>query len=221
MVSIVRRVRRAAWIVVAVGVVGLGACISPLEEEMPCPQCLAKSDSAGVWRYRIEALDPEDEKSGRCLAERTTGTVRFQITEDYLFAWLLTEPLTVEGCSGYQLLDCGALIIGAWKVRHFDKRTYCPDRTGEWISIIEENGSCYHWYERRYIQVDWSFNLGIHNEVERLTDGVIEVEPIHHDAPSPNDALFPEIDLGAASRAKRLSVSSVGLARLSTCTDPD
>jgi len=213
-------VRSAVCAVAATGLLLLGACVAPLEEERPCTYCLAKSDFAGVWTYRIRPLDSEEEKSGSCSPERTTGEVRFEIHEDYLYAWLLAESPLAEACNTLNYPDCDERLVGAWEVRHYDLAPRCAEPTGEWISWIEENTYGCPWYERLYVQVFWCQNYALPFEVDRLADGAIEVEPLQYHVTSPSDPLVPEIDLRGTTGVKRLSVNAFGFARLASCSEP-
>ena len=87
------------------------------------------------------------------------------------------------------------------------------------LNILTENPCQPPWYERPYVRVDWAKNLALPFEMDRLTNNAIEAEPLAYYAVAPDDPLAPEVDLRGTAAPKRLSVVTLGLARLRSCGD--
>lgn len=104
----------------------------------------------------------------------TTGTVQATTAGDATILWENGSTSTVTRAafnSGYVLADLGGYEflgepLAAFAVtEHLDIRFGYNPTTGEKTNVRTENTSDRHWYERRYMRVDWSANI-----VSRVTN---------------------------------------------------
>lgn len=139
----------------------LGPSITDFRDD---PEFRAKS-------FNIDSAANTDNFQGTIGGASAIERVRFDITEDYLFARRsyqetpgsdnrgLPRKQVSPGVWEFPSAPTGT-IIAAYKIEsHFDvRRSYNPS-TGEDLNIIEENSTDRPWYQREYFRVDWSQNL--------------------------------------------------------------
>ena len=127
--------------------------------------------------------------------------VRFEVTEDYLFARLAYERIDGSDGKGAGKATVNGQIVAAFKIeKHFDvARDYNPT-TGEQLNVLEENETDRPWYQREYIRVDWSKNLNTDAyDFDTLSllgvYGGVSYEPLAFDVTDPGDRNAPVFDL--------------------------
>jgi hypothetical protein len=123
--------------------------------------------------------------------------IRWQITEDYLFARLAYERIADSDGKGAGKATNDGQIVAAYKIeKHFDvARDYNPT-TGEQLNVLNENTTDRPWYERKYMRVDWSKNAAVDTyDFDTLSMlgvyGGVKYEPMAYDITDPNDAHAP------------------------------
>ena len=215
--SLITHTPRALVGALLLGAVTLAACA----EERPAinrvqPYALQKSDFVGT-----DLKDPSDNPEfwtqatlidvGYGSAQfglfnstftQNLSRIRWQITEDYLFARLAYERVADSDGKGAGKAINDGQIVAAFRIqKHFDvSREYNPT-TGEQINVINENASDRPWYEREYMRVDWSKNentdaydfdtlslLGVY--------GGVVYEPLAYAVTNPDDTHAPVFDMG-------------------------
>ncbi len=206
-------------VLVAVSLLGALVLASCAEERPPInrvqPYALKKSDFVGK-----DLKDPKDNPEfwtqatlidvGYGAAQfglfnstftQNLSRIRWQITEDYLFARLAYERVADSDGKGAGKAVNDGQIVAAFRIeKHFDvSREYNPT-TGEQINVLNENATDRPWYQREYMRVDWSRNentdaydfdtlslLGIY--------GGVKYEPLAYDVTNPSDPHAPVFDL--------------------------
>jgi len=127
--------------------------------------------------------------------------IRWQITEDHLFARLAYERIADSDGKGAGKATLNGQIVAAFKIeKHFDvARDYNPT-TGEQLNVLEENTTDRPWYEREYMRVDWSKNENTDAyDFDTLSllgvFGGVTYEPLAYDVTDPNDPDAPRFEL--------------------------
>jgi len=127
--------------------------------------------------------------------------IRWQITEDYLFARLAYERIADSDGKGAGKAVNNGVIVAAFRIeKHFDiSRDYNPT-TGEQLNVLNENTSDRPWYEREYMRVDWSKNENTDSyDFDTLSMlgvyGGVDYEPLAYDVTDPNDPHAPVFDM--------------------------
>lgn len=117
------------------------------------------------WYYRQTIIDTDQVGSsgGIGMFEAFEGSlkrIRWTITEDALIAWSTQEAAV--GMYDGQLDPEGRRVgvVAMFPIKsHFDVQRSYNAATGEQTNVISEATSDRHWYERKYMRVDWSRNL--------------------------------------------------------------
>lgn len=117
------------------------------------------------WYYRQTMVDTDQVANigGMGAFEGYEGQltrVRWSITEDALIAWSTVEP--AEGVYDGQLDPANRRVgvVAMFPIQsHFDVERSYSSATGEQSNVINEAGGDRHWYDRKYMRVDWSRNL--------------------------------------------------------------
>ena len=118
------------------------------------------------WYYRQTIVETDQMGSGGAFEawEGQLKRIRWSVTEDALIAWSTQEP--ADGLYDAQQGedDRRVGVVAMFPIQgHFDvERSYSP-ATGEQTNVITEAGGDRHWYERKYMRVDWSRNLADSN----------------------------------------------------------
>jgi len=123
--------------------------------------------------------------------------IRWQITEDYLFARLAYERVEGSDGKGAGKATNDGQIVAAFRIeKHFDVvRDYNPT-TGEQLNVLNENTTDRPWYERAYMRVDWSKNEATDTyDFDTLSllgaFGGVTYEPLAYDVTKPDDPHAP------------------------------
>ncbi len=145
--------------------VGCAQDVGDIDRTQPNKVEKALFENDDEWYYRQTIVDTDQVANGggSGIFEAYEGSlhrIRWTITEDVLYAYSTVEP--AEGVYDGQVDPESARygVVAAFPIQgHFDvERSYNPS-TGEPSNVIVENGSDRHWYERKYMRVDWSTNL--------------------------------------------------------------
>jgi hypothetical protein len=129
--------------------------------------------------------------------------VKWEITEDYLFARLAYERIEGSDGRGAGHATNDGVVVAAFPIKsHFDIVRAYNATTGEELNIIEENTTDRPWYEREYIRVDWSKNLNTDSyDFDMLSlvgiYGGVTYEPLAYDITDPNHPDAPVFDTEA------------------------
>ena len=114
------------------------------------------------WYFRQTVIDTDTIASTGNFEswESNLRRVRWSITEDALIAWSTQDA--ADGINDGQLEEEGRRvgIVAMFPIKqHFDVERGYSSATGEQSNVIVEAGSDRHWYERKFMRVDWSTNL--------------------------------------------------------------
>ena len=120
--------------------------------------------------YSIDSGANTDSFAGTIGGSSAVDRVRFEVTENWLFARRayqespgadnrgLPRKEVAPGVFEFPDKPTGT-IIAAWKItRHFDVRRDYNAQTGEESNVIVENDTDRPWHQRQYMRVDWSEN---------------------------------------------------------------
>ncbi len=203
-----------------VSLILLAALVAACAEERPAinrvqPYALKKADFVGT-----DLKDPKDNPEfwtqatlidvGYGAAQfglfnstftQNLSRIRWQITENYLFARLAYERVKDSDGKGAGKAVVDGQIVAAFRIeKHFDvSRDYNPT-TGEQINVINENSSDRPWYEREYMRVDWSKNENTDSyDFDTLSMlgvyGGVKYEALAYDITDPRDPHAPVFDM--------------------------
>jgi hypothetical protein len=121
--------------------------------------------------FNIDSAANTESFSGTIGGASSVERVRWEVTEDFLFARRAYQEAPGADNRGLPRKEVSpgewefttppdGTIVGAWKIeKHFDiRRDYNPS-TGEEQNVIQENDTDRPWQSREYMRVDWSQNL--------------------------------------------------------------
>lgn len=126
--------------------------------------------------------------------------IRWQITEDYLFARLAYERVATSDGKGAGKATNDGVIVAAFRIeKHFDIAHDYNPTTGEQLNVRVENTTDRPWYEREYMRVDWSKNENTDAyDFDTLSllgiFGGVKYEPLAYDITDPKDPHAPVVD---------------------------
>jgi hypothetical protein len=117
------------------------------------------------WYYRQTMIDTDQVANAGGVSafegyEGNLSRIRWSITEDALIAWSTVEP--AEGVYQGQTDETNRRIgvVAMFPIiSHFDVERSYSSATGEQTNVISEAGFDRHWYDRKYMRVNWSRNL--------------------------------------------------------------
>ena len=120
--------------------------------------------------YNIDSGANTDSFAGTIGGASAVDRVRFEVTEDWLFARRSYQESPGADNRGLPRKEVEpgkfefpgkptGTIIAAWKIeKHFDVRRDYNSQTGEETNVIVENDSDRPWQQRQYMRIDWSEN---------------------------------------------------------------
>ena len=120
--------------------------------------------------YNIDSGANTDSFAGTIGGASAVDRVRFEVTENWLFARRSYQESPNADNRGIPRKEVSpgvfefpgkptGTIIAAWKIeKHFDVRRDYNSQTGEETNVIVENDSDRPWQQRQYMRIDWSEN---------------------------------------------------------------
>ncbi len=156
------------------------------------PNYVDKKEFGGLWYYQRTVVDMPAANGFTFIgATDTKGLTRvaWDIQEGFLYARRTTE-LIKDADGHHEAQKDGNIykgeVVAAFRIqKHFDIARPYNDVTGEELNVLVENDVDRHWYDRRYMRVDWSQNL-VHNydldfereSIESVPYYVQEIDPV-------------------------------------------
>ncbi|MBA2661310.1 MAG: zinc-dependent metalloprotease [Bradymonadaceae bacterium] len=149
--------------VVSLAVAGGTGCAQDVGDiDRTSPNRTIKSDLAGDWYFAQTVTEVPSTSIFTFIGETSAlERVRWDIQKDYLVAFRSYPRL--ENSDPDELREIERYTenpVAAFRIEsHFDVTRSYNAATGEQSNVIVEDSSDRHWYDRKYIRVDWSKNL--------------------------------------------------------------
>ena len=133
-------------------------CGPAIEINRVSPNVVEKSIFTGEWYYRSTVIDKQYHTAGTFIGmEGGMERLRWEVTENALVAYRSYEK--IPGSDPSNPGDNN--VIAAFPIaKHFDIRRGYNSVNGVENNTVEENDSDRPWWERDYMRVDWSTNIG-------------------------------------------------------------
>jgi hypothetical protein len=144
--------------VLAIATLGI-ACGEAIDINRVAPNVVDKSVFAGEWYYRPVIVDKQFHTDMAFIGyQGEVDRIKWEVTERQLIGYRSYErvPGSDPSNPGEQ-----NVVVAFNILRHFDIRRQYNATNGVENNVIEENDYDRPWYERQYMRVDWTNEVGV------------------------------------------------------------